>query len=100
YAGIAAFLIAGLATTQTLGAIAATIAGGIVMTFLISRRRAALVLAVLLPGALGIIVAYAPLRARVVGMLTVARGGNIDAIFPGRATAFLSALEMVKDRPL
>jgi O-antigen ligase len=32
--------------------------------------------------------------------LTVARRGNIDALLPGRATAFLSALEMVKDRPL
>jgi O-antigen ligase len=100
YAVVAAFLIAGLATTQTLGAIAATIAAGLAMTFLVSRRRAVLFCGILLAGALGILVVYAPLRARAVGMVRGARSGNIDAIFPGRATAFLSALEMVKDRPL
>ena len=100
YAAIAALLVAGLATTQTIGAIAATVAAGIAMTFLISRRRAAVVLSILLLGSLALVIVYAPLRGRVTTMLTVARGGDIDAIFPGRATAFLSAIDMVKDRPL
>ncbi len=100
YTAVAALLIAGLATTQTLGAIAATIAAGMAMTFLVSRRHAAFLLGAILLGALGIIVLYAPLRVRAVSALTVARAGNIDAIFPGRATAFISALEMARDRPL
>jgi len=100
YAAIATLLIVGLATTQTLGAIAATIAAGVAMTFLVSRRRAAVILGAILLAAIGIVVTFTPLRLRLTGAWTIAKKGDIDAIFPGRATAFLAALDMVKDRPL
>lgn len=100
YAAITALLIAGLAMTQTLGAIAATIAAGIAMTFLVSRRRAAVTLGAIVLISLGIAAAFTPLRLRLTSAWTIAKTGDIDAIFPGRATAFLSALDMVKDRPV
>jgi O-antigen ligase len=101
YASVTALLIVGLATTQTLGAIAGTVAGVLAMTFLSSKRHTILLLVGLVfAAAFGILGLYAPLRTKAVGILKAGSSGDIDAIFPGRATAFLAAVEMVKDRPL
>lgn len=100
YAVVAAFLAAALVTTATMGALVALFVAAAVALFLVSRRNFAIAAAGLALAAAIVVVAYAPLRARVKDFAHAASTGDLDAVLGGRATPFLAAIDMAKDRPL
>jgi O-antigen ligase len=83
-----------------LTSIAATSTGLMVMLVLWRGRRAVLPLSALLAVILVAAVLYAPFSSRITQVIALVRSGNYNSAVSGRATPFLAAWEMAKDRPL
>lgn len=93
-------LILGLLASQTLTAILATVAGGLVMTALVSWKRA-----VAGAGALAIIAAllltlYSPLAERATRLRQLLASGDYNALVTNRLTSFRAAEAMFQEHPI
>jgi O-antigen ligase len=92
-------LLAGIAVTQSLAALLALLAGGVLLVLLgAPRRRAVAVLAlVALAGGAAVL---PPVTTRIGELAGNLRGGRIGEVTSDRLGAWAAAVEMVRERPL
>lgn len=97
---LALLLIAGVFSTQTIGAAGALLASLMVFVFVAAGRRAILIGAVLLVGWGFVALMYKPLQRRIEQWVVAAGSGRIDDILSNRGAGILAAWEMFKDHPV
>jgi O-antigen ligase len=97
----AAFMVLGIAVTQTLAAVAGLLVGSAVLWGLMSPRKAFLPVAAAAVAivALGL-VAVEPLRERVFEKSRELARGDLDAVLTGRLDGWKAAGWMLRERPL
>jgi O-antigen ligase len=101
YSGATVLIAIGLIGTRTFGAIGAFAAGIAVLLLLaVKRRRARMAIIGAAGVAIVVLLAWAPLRQRVLGQAGAIVRGDFDAAISGRTLPFLAALRMTRDHPL
>lgn len=96
---IAIICLSALIASQSLTAIVASTAGLIALSALLFFRRPAYV-ALVIALIAGTTLLYGPLRRRTATAFDMLRQGKTDAALSDRLTAFVAAVEMIRDHPI
>lgn len=100
FAAASVVLIAGLLASRTLTAILATAAGILVMSAVVSWKRAVAGALVLAMAGFLLVSFYPPLAERSRQMRSLIERGDYDAVLTNRLTSFYAAAEMAREHPL
>lgn len=93
-------LLAALVVSRNLTALATAGAGGALVVLLARGRRALAPLGLAALALAATVLAYPPMRARLVEAAASARGGDWDALTTYRLGPWSAAVEMIRERPL